>query len=84
MATVELAIVYDSWTEGHAIYIDGILRGEWNENGLTPDEFFACYETYARGPVRIVSHEVNSQILDLFDEEFGVADWPNDLASLEV
>ena len=77
-----LTIAYDTWTEGHAIYIDGILRGEWNESCFNDSELIECYQTFAaEQPVVLERIEVSSHCLGIHIDDCGVQ-WPEQLGGL--
>lgn len=79
-----LAIVCDSFSECHAIYINGVLRGEYDHEELRPKDIFECYRDFANSPVNIVYHEVDSKSLNIFDETWGVPDWPGAISELGI
>lgn len=81
-----LTIVCDLHTEGHAIYIDGMLRGEWAAGELTPDEFIDCYSQFCAGePVALERLDIDSQSLGIYIEsetDDGSVDFPEQLGEL--
>ena len=77
-----LTIVYDTYSECHAVYIDGICRGNWDEGNFDILDLIECYETFARDePVIIERLEVSSCELRIWDDDAGV-DWPEQLGEL--
>lgn len=78
-----LAIVYDSHSDCQAIYVEGKLRGEYEE--LTPKELFECYGCYAKtGVVTMAFHEINSETLSIWNDTWGQPDWPNNINELGI
>lgn len=81
-----LYIVTDTHTQGHAIYIEGVLRGEWDEGGLTPDELMTCYKQFAHmRSVKLRSLEVDSQAMGFYiesDSDDGYVEWPEHYGEL--
>lgn len=81
-----LTIACDLHTECHAIYIDGMLRGEWAAGELTPDEFMDCYEQFCVDePVTLERVDIDSQSLGIYIEsetDDGCVDFPEQLGEL--
>ncbi len=73
---MKLTIVYDTFSEGHAVYINGVLRGEWTEGDFEMTDLIECYSEFCRNtPVTLERIEVNSKELSLYVDPFG-PDWP--------
>lgn len=82
---MRLTIVFDTWTEAHAVYIDGMLRGEWDEGNFEIPDLIECYETFARDqPVVIERIEVTTSRsgLGIYDDESCEVAWPEQLGEL--
>jgi hypothetical protein len=77
-----LTIVYDNYSEEHAVYINGMCRGNWDDGNFEISDLVECYETFARDqPVVIERIEIESDVLEIYDDEDGV-DWPEQLGRL--
>lgn len=81
---ISLSLVVDSHSEQVAIYIDGVLRGEYESNP-SPEELFDCYSAYAHEkPVVIELYDIDLEGTELFDDANGIVDWPDQIAGLNI
>lgn len=80
-----LTIIYDSWTEGHAIYIDGMLRANFDEGEFDSAGLMECYDQFAAGEaVTLERIEVltSRSGLGIYNDVDGTVDWPEQLGEL--
>jgi hypothetical protein len=77
-----LTIVFDNWSGGHAVYIDGMCRGNWDDGCFEIADLVECYEAFARDQSVLLERiEIKSDVLEIYDDEDGV-DWPEQLGQL--
>lgn len=79
-----LTIVYDNASEGHSIYIDDKLRGDWREGELTPKELVDSWFWFAGVPVSMQLLEIYSVERGLLNDDDGSVNWPETLSELNL
>jgi len=82
---MRLTVVFDSHSEGHAIYIEGMNRAKFDEGNLDVTDLIECYETFARDKPVVLEHvTINADKLGIWDDDQGTVEWPEQLGSLFV
>lgn len=80
-----LTIVFDTWSEEHAIYIDGTLRASFDAFEFDSIGLIECYDQFADGePVKLERIEVLTSRtgLGIYDDDAASVEWPEQLGEV--